>query len=191
MLNTKVLGTAALATAFLASGALVMSGSTAAFSGTTDNKSSWDAGVVNLTNNHASALFTGSDIVPGYAENHCMSVKSEASGTTSLKMYADTTADLASVLDSKLIVTIAEGNSGVNTDGVAGGCTGFIPTSEKFTGTLAEFKAHNTFSTGLNESVIEAGTSKQYKISVALPQTVGNEVQGAESSVTFAWENRS
>lgn len=188
VLNTKFLGALALSGAFLASGAMVMSGSTAAFSGNTANESSWDAGTVALTNNHATALFDGADIIPGYAENRCITVKSEATSATTLKMYADTLADAPSVLDSKLVVSITEGTGGVNS---TAGCTDFVPSAEKFSGTLAEFKAHNSFTSGLTESAVAAGASKQFKIDVTLPNTVGNEVQGAASSVKFAWENRS
>jgi hypothetical protein len=106
-------------------------------------------------------------------------------------MYADTVADVASIMDSKLVVTVLEGQNGVNTDGPAGDCTSFVSSATKFTGTLGEFKSHNSFATGLAESVIPAGGAKQYQISVSLPETVGNEAQGAKSSVKFAWESRS
>lgn len=184
------MGVVALSGAFLASGAMVMSGSSAAFSGTTANESSWNSGTVALSNNHATALFDGANLIPGYADNRCITVKSEASVPTSLKMYADTLADVPSALDSKLLVTVAEGTGGVNLTAGAG-CANFVSTTTKFSGTLAEFKVRNSFATGLSESIVEAGGSKQYKISVSLPLSVTNEFQGKTSSVKFAWENRS
>lgn len=191
LLNTKVLGGLAFTGALVASGAMVMTGSTAAFSASTSNEARWDTGVVALTNSHASVLFDGAKIIPGYVADQCVTVKSDASGKTVLKMYADTVADVPSVLDSKIIVTIAEGTGGINTPGVGGGCANFVSVAPKFTGTLAEFKARNSYTNALDGSDLLAGGSAQYKIKVELPAVVGNEMQGKSTAVKFAWEARS
>lgn len=189
--NTKSIGVLAVSAAVVASAAVVMGGSTAAFSGSTSNDATLTSGKVMLTNDHASALFNASGFVPGYSETHCITLASDSTAPTTLQMYADTTADVASALDAALMVNIAEGSGGTNTDGTPGGCAGFIPQGAAFSGTLTNFKAHNSFATGISGYALAPKGTRQFQITVSLPESTGNSVQGLTSKVKFAWENRS
>lgn len=198
----KILGVLAVPVSVVISGLFVWAGSTAAFSGSTTNENnSWTAGTVALTNNHGKALFAAANIIPGYTETHCITVTSTASVPTTLKMYttavtsAGTPAGTPS-LASSLNVEVLEGSNGTNSDGQGGGCAGFVPAtgqsaSPTFSGTLAAFANSSSYVEGVGNYNLPAGGSRQYQITVSLPRTSPNSLQGATAGATFVWEAQS
>lgn len=195
----KLLGALSIPAAIVISGAFVWNGSTAAFSATTSNANdSWRAGTVALTNNHGSALFASENITPGYTETHCITVSSTATVPTTLKMYTSAVSSSETpvgtpTLASSLNVEVLEGANGTNTDGQQGGCTGFIPsegqtTAPTFRGNLATFANNNSFANGVGNYTLPAGGNRQYQITVSLPKTAPNTLQGSTAGATFVWE---
>lgn len=191
LLSTKSFGVLAAVAAVVVSGSFVMDGSTAAFSGTSSNDATLKSGTVMLTNDHAAALFNATNLIPGYSETHCITLTSASSVPTTLQMYADTSADSPSALDSALVLSVVEGSGGTNTDGTPGGCAGFTQTGPMFNGTLTDFKAHNSYANGISGYNLPASGSRQFQITITLPSTEGNSVQGLTSKAKFVWENRS
>lgn len=193
----KTLGLLTVPAAILLSGIVVTSAS-ASFSGVTNNgPQSWSTGTVALTNNHASALFSSTNITPGYTETHCITVNSTATVPTQLKMYTSAVTSTgpngAPLLSSNLTVQVMEGSGGTNTDGPTGGCTGFTPatgqtTTPTFSGTLAAFANNSSFATGVGNYALPAGGSRQYQITVALPASAPNTLQDTVAGATFVWE---
>lgn len=172
--------------------------SSASFSGVTNNgPQQWSAGTVALTNNHAAALFSSTNITPGYTETHCITVNSTATVPTQLKMYTSAVSSTgpvgAPLLSSHLTVQVMEGSGGTNSDGPTGGCTGFVPApgqsaTPTFNGTLAAFASNSSYATGVGNFALPAGGSRQYQITVALPSSTPNTLQGTTAGATFIWE---
>lgn len=193
----KALGLLTVPAAIVLTGALV-TGASASFSGVTNNgPQQWSAGTVALTNNHAAALFSTTNITPGYTETHCITVTSTATVPTQLKMYTSAVSSTgpvgAPLLSSHLTVQVMEGSGGTNTDGPTGGCTGFVPaagqsTAPTFNGTLATFATNSSYANGVGNFVLPAGGSRQYQITVALPNSTPNTLQGTTAGATFIWE---
>jgi hypothetical protein len=196
----KLLSVLSIPVALLASG-LFVGVSTAAFSGSTSNAdNSWTAGTVALTNNHGAALFSATNIIPGYTETHCITVSSTATVPTTLKMYTSAVSSTgpvdAPLLSSHLNVQVLEGSGGTNTDGQTGGCAGFVPaagqaTTPSFSGTLATFANSTSFANGVGNFALPAGGSRQYQITVTLPGNTPNTLQGTSAGATFNWEAQS
>lgn len=193
----KALGLLTVPAAIVLTG-VVVTGSSAAFSGaTTNGPESWSAGTVALTNNHAAALFSTTDITPGYTETHCITVNSTATVPTNLKMYTSAVSSTgpvgAPLLSSNLTVKVMEGTGGINTDGPKGGCTDFVPATGQsatptFNGTLAAFANNASYDNGVGNFALPAGGSRQYQITVALPASAPNTLQGTVAGATFIWE---
>lgn len=196
----KVLSVLSIPVALIISG-LYVGSATAAFSGSTSNAAdSWTAGTVALTNNHGTALFQATNIIPGYTETHCLTVSSTATVPTTLKMYTSAVSSTgpagAPLLSSYLTVQVLEGSGGTNIDGQGGGCTGFVPaagqaTTPSFNGTLATFANHTSFANGVGNFALPAGGSRQYQITVTLPSSTPNTLQGTAAGATFVWEAQS
>ena len=184
----KIVGVAALPAAVIVSGLLVFGGSTAAFSGTTSNEgNTWSAGSIQLTNNQASALFTASNIAPGYSETHCITINSTSTIPTNLKMYAAnvTGTGTTDTLDANLNVTVTPGVGGTDSD-----CTGFTASGPAaFSGDLKSFGATSKdYSTGVGSVALPASASAQYQITVGLPSSAPNSLQGTTAGASFVWE---
>lgn len=193
----KALGMLTIPAAIALTGVVVVS-SSASFSGVTENgPQSWTASTVSLTNNLASAMFSTDNISPGYTETHCITVASTATVPTQLKMYTSavsaTGPEGAPLLSSNLNVEVMEGSGGVNTEGPAGGCSGFIPAdgqtvSPTFSGTLASFASNASFETGVGNFALPAEGTRQYQVTVALPEDAPNTLQGTMAGANFIWE---
>lgn len=196
LMTVKNLGIAMMPVAFVASGVLFVNSSTAAFSAQTVNEvDTWTSGKVSLANDHASALFAPTGIKPGYTESHCITVTSNSDIPVTVKMYSKNVT--SNVLSSNLQVNITEGSGGVNTDGVngsPGSCSGFTPdgtVGNVYSGTLDGFAVKSNFATAGGSAVLAPNGSKQYKITVSLPDTTDNTVQAKTASASFVWEAQS
>lgn len=184
----KLAGFAAIPAAVLISGAMVVGGSSAAFSGTTTNDgNTWKSGTVSLQNDRATALFSSAGITPGFTESHCITVNSTSDVDTTLKMYTAnvTSTGTPSTLGQNLDVQVVKGTGSTDAN-----CTGFTAAAvPDFSGKLAAFGTSSTdYSSGVGAQKVAAKSSVQYKVTVSLPSTAPNSLQGTTAGASFVWE---
>ena len=196
LMTVKNIGLAMMPVAFVASGVVFVNASSAAFSAETTNEvDTWTSGKVSLTNDHATALFAPTGIKPGYTESHCLTVTSTSDIPVTVKMYSKNITP--GVLASNLLINITEGSNGTNVDGVngaPGSCTGFTPDGSAgnvYSGTLDGFAAKSNFANAGGSALLAPNGSKQYKITVTLPDTADNTVQAKTANASFVWEAQS
>ena len=183
---------AAVLLGFLASGAMILTATKAAFSDSTSNAgNSFTVGSVDLVDDDSgSALFSVSNMVPGQAATGCITVTYQ--GTIAnpgpIRIYSGGLTDSAA-LAAELDLMIEEG-----TGGSFGTCTGFVSSATIESGALAGF---NTTHTGYANG---AGTwdpattpvSRSYRITITLPSDAPNSAQGQSiTGLVFTWEVQS
>ncbi len=185
--NTTRLG--ALALSLLLVGFLVVTGSRAAFTATTDNTgNSWTAGTVSLSDDDTTkAMFTAVDLKGGDELENCIVVTYTGSLDADVTLYAESLAgSLGTYLD--LEVEIGDGGSFSDTatqDGEVA-CTGFSGSSI-YSGTLAGFAGASTdFASGVGTWAPSTGDYKTYRFLVTVQDN--NNAQGQSASVDFVWE---
>jgi hypothetical protein len=181
----RVVRATAPVAAFLVVGALVVVGSRAAFSATTDNAAnSWSAGTVVLADDDTgTALFNMSVMKPGSTSAKCIVVTYSGTLTPAdVKLYGTVA---GSGLATHLTTTIEIGTGGSRTS-----CTGFTPSSTLYSGTLASFgTTYTNWATGLaNWSPAATPDSRTFRITTTLPSGASNAAQGLTASGTFTWE---
>lgn len=185
---------AAIPVALLASGLLVLHGSSAAFSGTTSNPgNAWTTGKVALTDDDGgtdatsgTALFSATGLEPGSTGTRCIAVTSQSTVPATLKLYA-TGVTTTKAVSTYLRLTIEQGTGGSFAD-----CTGFTAASTDFTGTLAAFAAKSDFSTGVGAYAL-AGTppeTRTYRVTYLLDSAAPNSTQDGTASANLVWEAR-
>lgn len=189
-LRDRMIRAAAPVAAFVLVGALVIIGSQAAFTATTDNSgNTWTAGTVVLSDDDSSsAMFNVAAMQPGASDTHCIAVT--YSGTLAaqpIELYATAGGTgLATYLN--VVVEVGSGGSFAS-------CTGFTPTSTLYSGTLANFAAtYTNWATGLSTGWSPTGASSEtrtFHFTVSLPSGTGNAAQGLNASATFTWETQS
>ena len=190
---SPLLKAAAVPVALLASGALVLQGSSAAFSATTANPgNTWAAGQVTLTDDDGgtspttgTAMFTASKLKPGSTGTKCIVVTSTSDVAAGLKVYS-TGVTTTNALSTHLNLTVEQG-----TGGTFGSCTGFTSASTAFTGTLAGFGTAATgFANGVGATAL-TGTppeTRSYRFTYTLDAAAPNTVQNGTAAATFVWE---
>ncbi len=174
--------------AFLLISFLLLTGSRAAFSATTDNPNSTvTAASVSLTDNDSGvALFTGvGDLVPGVPVERCIDVTYDGStdpDAVLLYMPSPPGGALGTFLDLEVEV-------GDATADPYGDCTSFAPSSSLFTGTVNAFWAsHRDYGTGL-ATWDPAGTeTRSFRFTLTLQDD--DTAQGTSSTFGFTWETR-
>jgi hypothetical protein len=181
--NVLRLGAGALGIA--AVGVLLVQGSTAAFTASTDSKGNVvESGTVVLTNDGAStAMFNVGNLNGGQTVTRCINVAYDGSLTSDIKLEATASGDLAAGL-----ATTVEVGSGA-TGGTAFDCAGFTAAGAAlYSGSLADLGAgHGTYATGLGGFTNAAkGASKSYKITMTVSNVV--QYQGKSAGVDFTWE---
>jgi hypothetical protein len=176
----------AMPVAVVVGGLLVMGGSQAAFSGTTESSNSWKAATVSLTSNKSTAMFNVAAMKPGTTESHCITVSSASDIPTEVRMYSGGVSG-SNGLNSYLSMAIDAGSGG--TDG-ATSCTGFTAAASLFSGLPTDFSAVANYASGLPGQTLAPGAGQQYRISVTLLTTAPNSAQGGQSSIKFVWENQ-
>jgi hypothetical protein len=175
--------------AFALAGAMVIPASSQAFSGWTGNDSNtWTAGTVALTDNRASASFAATGVVPGYSENHCITVTSESDIATVLSFYASQTSNVNNLADN-LIVKVETGAGATDT---AVSCAGFVSSEVLHDGTMTALStAHGTAGTAVDIAApLAANGSQQFRITASLPSNAPNSLQGGAAGMDFNWINR-
>jgi hypothetical protein len=154
-----------IAAALTVASLLVVSGSRAAFTAQTSNGSNaWDSGTVALSDTDAgSALFTASDILPGYTASKTITVSytGPAGSTANVTFTPAVTGDAE--LTSTLLVTVTR-DGVVVADGVA----------------LSALAGH-TFT-------LTSGGAAVYAFDVSLPSATGDTAQGKSAGATFTWD---
>lgn len=189
---------AVLPAALLASGAMVLQGSNAAFSATTANpNNSWAAGQVVLTDDDGgttpttgTAMFTATALKPGSTGTKCIQVSSTSTVESTLKLYTSAVTT-TNALSSNLNLTIEQGSGATFAS-----CTGFTPAAtgaNVFTGTLASLGTSATgFATGVGTSTL-TGTSqtRSYRFTYTVDTNAPNTTQNGTAVATFVWEAQS
>jgi Camelysin metallo-endopeptidase len=180
----------AIVAGLIVSGFLVMSGSRAAFSDTTDNTTnSLSAGTVTLTDDDsATVLFNVSNMAPGDSVTNCIRVTYSGSiaDPAAVKLYSAGFTD-SSDLANWLNVTIEEGDGGV-----FGDCTGFTNGNGiEAGGDLIAFNTtHTDYASGAG-AWDPSGTpeSKTYRFTFALDAATPSAEAGASvTALGFTWE---
>jgi hypothetical protein len=171
---------------------LVVTGSRAAFTGTTDNiGNSWAAGTVSLTDDDTgAAMFNASGLKPGDSLENCVVATYTGSLDSDVTLYA---ANLSGSLGTYLDLDIEIGGGGAfsataTQDGEVP-CTGFAGASI-YSGTLAGFAGASTdFASG----VTTVGTwdtstnvARTYRFLITVQDD--DNAQGATAGVDFIWE---
>jgi hypothetical protein len=184
-LRDRLVRASAPIAAFLLVGALVVVGSRAAFSATTDNASnSWTAGTVVLADDDTgSAMFNVTAMKPGASSVKCITVTYSGTLTPAdIKLYGTVA---GTGLATYLTTTIE-----IGTGGSFASCTGFTPGSTLYNSTLASFgTTYTNWASGLaNWSPASTPDSRTLRFTTTLPSGVSNAAQGLTASATFTWE---
>ena len=176
----------------LASGAVVLTASQAAFSDTTSNSSSsFSTGNVDLVDDDSgSAAFTVTNMVPGQSVTRCILVTYQGSiaDPSSVKLYSGGLTD-SGTLASHLNLTVEEGSGGSFAS-----CTGFVSSSSIVSSTLAQFATSNTnYGNGAGTwNPATTPESRTYRITVALSAAAPNAQQNQSvTNLVFTWEVQS
>jgi hypothetical protein len=180
------LGTAVLL-GLLGSGALVWRGTSALFTATTTSPgNSWTAGTVALGDDDSgSALFSAAGLVPGDQAENCLTVDYTGDVATAVKLYATSFTDPGS-LAQYLHLVVQEGSGGGYGD-----CTGFVPSSGIWTGTLDGFASGATdFGSGVGGWTPSGAGSRVYRIAWTLDAATPTAMQGTTVGLTFRWESQ-
>ncbi len=188
--SKKVVLAAAIPVALVASGALVLQASYAAFSATTTNPTeNWSSGTVSLSDDDTgTAMFNATNLKPGATGTKCIAVTSTGSLASTVKLYGTSYAT-TKALGSSLNLTVEEG-----TGATFGSCTGFTPIasgSQVFSGTLDSFGTTKTsFATGVGVFA-PTGTGNEtrvYRITYTLSGSTPDSAQGGTASLGLTWE---
>jgi hypothetical protein len=176
---------AAIPVAILAGGAMVMGGSSAAFSGKSAiPDSSWKAATLTLSSSTTSALFNAT-MKPGEVKNRCITITSGADVNVDLKLYA--VGPGASAMTDNLDVYIAPVSGGTDngTD-----CSGYTETATALhSDTMSRLITdHSGWSTGLDGGALSSGQSKQFLIKTTLKASAPNTLQGSATNTSFVFE---
>lgn len=161
---------------------LIVQASRAAFSASTQNSSNaWSTGQIALTDDDSgTAGFSATNLTGGASTQRCIEISYSGTVDAPVRLYSGSvTGALASYLDT----TIEVGSGGAFPD-----CTGFVPSSTVFSGTLAAFGAtHTNWSDGLATHTATTPTSSVvFRITVQVQNSAAamNKTAGAD----FTWE---
>ena len=195
---------AAVPVGLVVGSALVWQASSAAFMATTDNPgSAWQTGVVQLSSDRTTALFTTLDeglLVPGSSGSRCITVNYSGSVSTAeagVRLYGTLTTD-SPELAGALQLTVQMSTTAVTT---GADCAGFGSSSTTYpagaasafpTGYGAGLGDLNADGTGDWRPSATADRSRTYRISYRLPAApYSSSVQGKKVGMTFTWEVQS
>jgi hypothetical protein len=177
----------ALVLGLLGSGGLVLRGTEAAFTMSTQNADNqWQVGSVVLTNNLGAAMFTTAsdgNFIPGKIVEKCIDVIYTGNTAIDVKLIAVNGTAPNETLGTDLKVTVEEGTPASTS--AAGSCTSFTKATEIYSGTLANFKAA-TATTPVGGWSLSTNGHKVYRFNIELPSTATTATGNA--SATFKWE---
>jgi hypothetical protein len=132
------------------------------------------------------AMFTDDrGLAPGQPEQRCIRVTLEGDGAVSepVVLYA---AEVRGALAQYLDLTVEVGPDG----GTFGDCSGFVPGSTLFSGSLADFGAgHAAFDSGLTAwEPLAPGESRSFRFTATVRDVP--EAEGLSARFGFTWEAR-
>jgi hypothetical protein len=187
--NGAIAVAAAVVAGLLGSGALVWSGTNAAFTSTTSNgANNWTAGAVTIADDDSStAMFNATGLVPGSTGSKCIKVTYSGNVTAAVKLYVSASSGtLAPYVD----LVVEEGTAGGNT-GDFSSCGSFSGTTI-YSGTLSDMASTKTaFASGVGSFAPTAATQfKVFKFTYTLNASTPDAQQSATCSATFQWESQ-
>lgn len=179
----RILRTAAVPVAMLASAAVVWQSSYAAFTATTSSDAnSWATGTVSLSNTMTgAAAFSVSNLKPGDSGSRCITVTNGGTLGGGVRLTTATTGDAALV--NALDLTIRRGTA---TDT---SCAGWTQAAAVASGALGALPTDWTGAAS-GEWTAAAGGDTVYRFDYSLDPGVGNAAAGKTAGATFTWELR-
>ncbi|WP_375387959.1 hypothetical protein [uncultured Amnibacterium sp.] len=181
----RLSGLIAAGVAIVGTGSVVMGASYSAFSSSTSNATnSWNTGSVALTNDTASAMFSGTNQQMNATGTKCITVTSNGSLATTVKLYTQAFSDTNS-LGSHINLAIDIGSGATNAT-----CSGFTSSSNLYTGTLAAFNTGHATSyvNGLATTWIPTGSASEAKQFRFVWSYDATAPQSSTATATFTWE---
>lgn len=176
---------AAIPVAILAGGALVMGGSSAAFSGKSSiPDSSWKAATLTLSSSTSTALFNAT-LKPGEVKNRCITITSGADVPVDLKLYTQGGTINAMTDNMDVYINTVTGGTDNGTS-----CTGFTETGATLhNDTMSRLLSdHNSYATGFAGGTLNNSQTKQFLIRTSLKSTAPNTLQGVTTGFSFVFE---
>jgi hypothetical protein len=182
--SRRVTAHLALPVAVVLSGIVVGTSSYAAFSDRTDNPgNAWASGKVAISDDDAGeALFDVAGLLPGDSGTACITVTSDTSAESSVRLYSGESTDADALADHLDLVV----ERGAATDD----CSTFTAEGAPvLDGSLSDLMGVTSFADGLGQWNVPAGsTSSTYRFSYELDPAAPNTVQEATAATTFVWE---
>lgn len=175
-----------LVVGLIASAALVLQSTNAAFTGATSNgASTFSAATVSLTDDDAGAvLFNASNMVPGDSVTRCIKVTYTGSSYAldPIRLYSAVT---DTGLAPHLNLVVEQG-----TGGTFSSCAGFTASSTVYSGTLAALgSTHSGYTNGATTFTPASGsTTRTYRVTASLGAATPNSAQGTTAGATLTWE---
>jgi hypothetical protein len=176
----------------LASGALVLQASQAAFTGQTSTDNHIETGTVTITNERTGqALLNVATLTPGNSVQQCVLVTYNGSVSATVKLYAG---DYTDADDLGGTVTIKAETA---TGGGYGDCANFTASIVTIlpAETVDTFAARVAFANGAPSSSpwqpTGSGQTKAYRITATLPSNAANSLQGTSLDIELIWEAQS
>jgi hypothetical protein len=180
--HSRVAAWIAVPVAVVLSGTVIATASYAAFSDTTENTgNTWASGKVEISDDRAgAALFTASDIAPGQTDAKCITVESNSTVDSTVKMYTkDSTTP--NPLSDQLQMTVTTAATGTACDDVQ--------STPDFSGSLSDLMQQTDHGSGIGSWDTGTTTSSRVvKIGWRLPDTADNTAQDSAAQTTFVWE---
>jgi hypothetical protein len=184
---------ASLILGVVVSGALVWQASYAAFTGQTSTDNHVGAGTVVISNERAGqSLLTVPALAPGQSAAECVLVTYAGTATAAVRLYAGTYTD-AGNLGSALTIAVDSADTGAygnNCATFAGNVTTILPAEPVDT-----FAARTGFSAGVPVASpwqpTAGARTRAYRITVTLPGSATNALQGTSLDIALVWEAQS
>jgi len=179
-----------LALAVSGAGALVLAATLvwqSAYAAFTDSTpaytTTWSTGTVAIADDDAGAvMFSAANLRPGATQTQCITVTSTGSAPSAVRLYG-TGKTTSRSLSTYLTLVVSAG-----TGGSAASCSGFVPASTVYRGTLNAFPT--TYATGVGSWNPAGGAaeSTSYSITWTLAPTAPVSAQGGTAAVAFTWQ---
>jgi hypothetical protein len=182
--------TAAAVLGLSLSGVLVLKGTEAAFTASTQNgANSWSSGSVAISDNDSgTALFSATNLAPGATATRCITLSYTGTVASLVRMYATSPTGGALAGDLDLVISTALPSNG-NADPTCAGSYGAW--TQVWSGTLATFNGFTSYAAPVPLAPAWTPASaglRSYKIQYTLNS--GSTQQSANTQTTFTWEAR-
>lgn len=175
-------------------GAFVSFGVFSSFSRTQTNSSSLTAGSLTLTRDTPASLIDAlTGLIPGDIVTRCVKVSKGGDIASTVTLTPDVTSSVtAGSLADALQVSVESGSALTNVDGTCAGfvSTGFLMGTDAVTSflggtTLAELDAATPVAYAAGDWA--NGASKFYRVTLALPTSATNSIQGLAGAFDLTW----